>query len=513
MAGVRRRGADGAGPRRAAPGRLDRYASRTLGGPGRPRVVLLLGAVLALNTADTGTVGAAAAQLEADLHISHAQLGLLATASAGVGAIAAIPMGLLADRVHRVRLLAATVAAWGVAMIASGISPDYRWLLASRLLLGAAVAASGPVVVSLTGDFIPPADRAAVLGWILTGEIAGAGLGLLAGGELAATYSWRYAFFLLAAASLALAVALARHLPEPARGGAGWLPSDRDRPDDPDGGRGDHDTHSDHDGRGDDEGSGTGGSNSDEAREIIAARGVEPAPERILCAGVHELSLPRAMLYLLRIPTNLRLIVASAIGYFFFAGLRTFAVVFATQHFGVGGGMLGLLVVVIGAAALAGAVLGGRFTDRLLHRGRTDARVLVPAAGYSLAALLLLPGFLVSSVGLALPAIALGTAALAAANPPLDAARLDIVPARTWGRAESLRSVLRLAAEAVAPATFGLVADALGGGAGGRASGLRDAFLIMLLPLLANGLILLLARSTYPVDVATASASDRALRR
>ncbi|WP_422773643.1 MFS transporter [Plantactinospora sp. WMMC1484] len=510
MAGVRRRGADGAGPRRAAPGWLDRHASRILGGPGRPRVVLLLAAVLALNTADTGAVGAAATQLEAELGISHAQLGLLATASSGVGAIAAIPMGVLADRVHRVRLLTATVAAWGVAMIASGLSPDYRWLLASRLLLGAAVAASGPVVVSLTGDFIPPADRAAVLGWILTGEIAGAGLGLLAGGELAASFSWRYAFFLLAAVSLALAVALARHLPEPARGGAGWLPSNRSRSGDPEARSrscGADDRH------GIESRTGTGGAGGDDAREIVATRGVEPAPERILRAGVPELSLPRAMLYLLRIPTNLRLIVASAIGYFFFAGLRTFAVVFATQHFGVGGGMLGLLVVVIGAAALAGAVLGGRFTDRLLHRGRTDARVLVPAAGYSLAALLLLPGFLVSSVGLALPAIALGTAALAAANPPLDAARLDIVPARTWGRAESLRSVLRLAAEAVAPATFGLVADALGGGAGGRASGLRDAFLIMLLPLLANGLILLLARSTYPVDVATASASDRALRR
>ncbi|GAA3776716.1 hypothetical protein GCM10022225_75830 [Plantactinospora mayteni] len=473
---------------------------RVLGGPGRLRVVLLLGAVLALNSADTGTIGAAAAQLEADLGISHARLGLLASASSGVGALAAIPMGMLADRVNRVRLLTVTVAAWAVAMIAGGLSPDYRWLLASRLLLGAAVAASGPVVVSLTGDFVPPADRAAVLGWILTGEIVGAGAGLLAGGAIAAALSWRYAFFLLAAASLALAVSLLRQLPEPERGGASWLCGDPPADDGADDERVD--------------GEHPHGSDGDKVRDVVIARGIEPAPERILAEDADEIPLRRAMVYLLRIPTNRLLIIASASGYFFFAGLRTFAVVFATQHFGVSEGLLGALALVVGTTALAGAVAGGRFTDRILHRGRTDARVLVPAVGYSAAALLLLPGFLISSIGLALPVIALGTAALAAANPPLDAARLDIVPGRMWGRAESLRTLLRLAAEAVAPAAFGLLADVLGGGgSAGRAGGLRDAFLVMLLPLLLNGLIMLLARGSYPVDVATATASDRRSRR
>ncbi|GIG90458.1 hypothetical protein Pen02_53940 [Plantactinospora endophytica] len=404
-------------------------------------------------------------------------------------------MGILADRVHRVRLLAVSVAVWAVAMVAGGFAPDYGWLLGSRLLLGAAVTAAGPVVVSLTGDFIPPADRAAVLGWILTGEIVGAGVGLLAGGEIAAALSWRYSFFLLAAASLALAVTLLRQLPEPDRGGAGWLCGDRRRA-------------GDGDDRGDDgHAHGTGGG---EVQEVITARGVAPAPERILFEDADGMPLWRTMVYLLRIPTNRLLIIASASGYFFFAGLRTFAVVFVTQHFHVSQAMLGALALIVGTAALAGAVAGGRFTDRILHRGRTNARVLVAAAGYTTAALLLLPGFLISSIGPALPVIALGTAALAAANPPLDAARLDIVPARMWGRAESLRTLLRLVAEAVAPAAFGLLADVLAeDGTAGRAGGLRDAFLVMLVPLLANGLLLLLARNSYPVDVATAAASDR----
>jgi MFS family permease len=91
--------------------------------------------------------------------------------------------------------------------------------------LDAAVAAAGPVVASLVGDLFTPTDRARAYSRILTGELAGAGIGLLVGGDIAAALSWRYAFLLLAAASLGLAVVPRRSLPEPARGGASWVPA------------------------------------------------------------------------------------------------------------------------------------------------------------------------------------------------------------------------------------------------------------------------------------------------
>jgi predicted MFS family arabinose efflux permease len=470
-------GSDHAGPGR----RVFEWIRSGHARPGRVRTVVLLAAVLALNTADSGVIGAAATQLEADLRISHAQLGLLATASSGVGAIAAIPMGALADRVTRVRLLAATVTLWAAAMIAGGVAANYWWLLLSRLLLGVAVAAAGPVVVSLTGDFIPPADRAGVLGWILSGEIIGAGAGLLAGGVLAATLSWRYAFFLLAAVSLVLVLALLRLLPEPARGGGGQL------------------------GRSDSLG---------QAKATVIDQGIAAEPDRVLGGDPERLPITRALAYLLRIPTNRLLIIASALGYFFFAGLRTFAVIFAVRHFGVSQGALGALLPFLGIGAVLGTVLGGRLTDAALRRGRTKVRITVPAVGFVAAAVFFVPGVTLTSIVVALPLIVLGTAALSAANPPLDAARLDIVPARLWGRAEGLRTVTRLAAEALAPAAFGLLADVLDGLAGrGGGTGLRNAFLIMLVPLLANGLIMLAARRTYPVDVATAAASDQRQQR
>ena len=466
-----------------------------VGGPARLRVVVVLASVLALNTADTGTLGAVAVQLERDLRISHAQLGLLASVSAAVGAAACLPVGVLADRVNRVRLLAATIVVWAAAMTASGLATSYVWLLLSRVALGGAVAAAGPVVASLIGDLFTPTDRARAYGWILSGELLGAGLGLLVGGEIATLLSWRYPFLLLAVASLILAVVLLRSLPEPARGGESWVP---------DGALGIPLPDNDHDPAVDDESESSGSS-----IKVLASATVRPVRERV--RPVAELSLWQSLRYLLGIPTIRLLIIASSVGYFFFAGLRTFAVIFVEQWYHQGQSVVSVLILVIGVGALAGVLLGGRLTDRALHRGAVTARVTVPAIAYTGAAMLFVPGLFSQAVLVALPLYLAAATVLAAANPPLDAARLDVVPAGMWGRAESLRTVIRFAAEAVAPTAFGLVADGLGHGRTGV--GLRDAFLVMLLPLLGNGVLVWMARRSYPGDVATASACDRLSKR
>src|SRR5215470_10823413 len=108
----------GSGGGASVPGRAAGWLTALLGGPARARAVLLLAGVLALNSADTGTIGAVANQLETDLHINHGQLGLLSGVSAATGALASLPAGVLADRTSRVRMLAATVVFWAVAMAA-----------------------------------------------------------------------------------------------------------------------------------------------------------------------------------------------------------------------------------------------------------------------------------------------------------------------------------------------------------------------------------------------------------
>jgi MFS family permease len=90
---------------------------------------------------------------------------------------------------------------------------------------------------------------------------------------------------------------------------------------------------------------------------------------------------------------------------------------------------------------------------------------------------------------------------MGATNPPLDAARLDVMPPQLWGRAEGVRTVLQAAAQAAAPLLFGYVADNVFA----HRNGLRDTFIASLVPLAASAVVLLtMARAAYPDDAARA---------
>jgi hypothetical protein len=177
--------------------------------------------------------------------------------------------------------------------------------------------------------------------------------------------------------------------------------------------------------------------------------------------------------------------------------------------------------VLLVAGALVGTLAGGRLTDALLRRGHLGARVYVPAVCYLGAAVLLVPGILGTAVTPALWFDVGGAALLSAANPGLDAARLDIMPAGLWGRAESTRTFVRSIAQAGAPLAFGGLSDLIAGiapeqsppgthpGAISPAAtrGLEITFLIMLSALILAGVFLIRALRTYSRDVATAAAA------
>ena len=118
---------------------------------------------------------------------------------------------------------------------------------------------------------------------------------------------------------------------------------------------------------------------------------------------------------------------------------------------------------------------------------------------------LFIPPLLARQVRSALPWLLGAAFMLSAQNPPIDAARLDIMPPMLWGRAEGVRTALRTGCQALAPLMFGVLSDHLFGG--GRA-GLQWTFLVALAPLAANAVLLFRAARTYPGDVATAAASQ-----
>jgi predicted MFS family arabinose efflux permease len=224
----------------------------------------------------------------------------------------------------------------------------------------------------------------------------------------------------------------------------------------------------------------------------------------VLTQDPSRLGLLDAARYVLSIKTNVALILAGAGGYFFLSGVQTFGVEFVTKQYGIAQALSTLVLLAVGAAGVIGVLAGGWLGDFLLHRGFLNGRILVSAIAATAAVVLFVPAIFTRSPLTALPYISLAAFALSAQNPPIDAARLDIVHPLLWGRAEGIRTALRTLAQATAPLLFGAVSDYVFGG--GR-SALQWTFLLMLLPLAASAYFLFKALRTYPRDVATASAS------
>jgi MFS family permease len=490
---------------------------KRVGGPARARVITIFGAVLALNGADTATVGAVAPQLEKALHIGNTKIGLLSSVALLVGAVFTIPVGLLVDRFRRIPMLSISIALWSLASLFSAFSSSYSSLLLTRLLLGAVTATAGPAIASLTGDYFPARERGRVYAYILGGEIAGTAVGFIVSGSVASLIDWRAAFVLLAIPGFFLARELWRTVPEPLRGGQSWLEPgvvdlkaavaesasrpavEQDQSEQP------------------------SREGEDLAQEAARRLGVEPNPDLILHEDPRTLGLVPSIKYILSIPTNWLMIISSSLGYFYFSGLSTFALLFVRGHYHASQATAELVLGLLVAGAMVGTLVSGRVTDALLRQGVLEVRVWVPALCYLGAAGLLVPGIVAKHLTPAVWFDVAGASLLSAANPPLDAARLDIMPAGLWGRAESARTVLRSLAQALAPLVFGGLSQLIAGIAPeqapvgthpgvispGAARGLEISFLLLLVTLAAAGVVLLRARHTYPADVATAAVSNQ----
>ena len=475
-----RRGAD------AARSRL----SIILGGPTRTRIVAVLAGVLALSSADAATVGASAIELRQHLHIDNTDIGLLVAVSSLVGAIAAVPFGVLADRVRRTWTLSATVVLWGVTMLWSATAGSFGKLLLARLALGLVTAAAGPIVASLVGDYFPSRERGRIYSFILTGELVGAGAGFAITGDIAAL-SWRAAFVILAIPAFVLAYLVFR-LPEPERGGQGALFLDPEhRPSTPDVA----------------EPEPAPGGVTD-AQRVAIEQHIAPDPRLLREGSAGPMGFIAAVRYVLHVRTNVALIISGACAYYFLAGVQTFGVEFVHAQYGVNQVLANLLMLVIGGGAVTGVLVSGPLSDRWLGNGHLNARIQVGAFAAAATVVLFIPALLTHSSLTALPYLVVAGAALSAQNPPIDAARLDIMPAALWGRAEGVRTFIRTGAQALAPLLFGAVSDLLSGSH--PYSGLRWTFVIMLLPLGASVVFLFRAMRTYPTDVMSAGVVSQA---
>ena len=201
------------------------------------RAVLVLAAGHCLAMVDRNLLAVAATPVASAMHLRDGALGLMLGAAFAVPyAVAAIPLGRLADRGRHRALLIGGVALWTLASLLTGLGATAGQLIGARLLLGIGQAAFVPAALALLTRGEAVSGRLAVFtgaspfGRSLALLAGGAILGLLAGTGAA---SWRWLFVVTAAPNLLLVAALAIvRLPEAVRlpqriavrrGGRRWL--------------------------------------------------------------------------------------------------------------------------------------------------------------------------------------------------------------------------------------------------------------------------------------------------
>ncbi len=152
---------------------------------------------------------------------SDAVMGAIAGASGVLFLLGSVPISSLADRLPRTRIAAACVAVWSVLIAVTGLVQNAFSLFLTRIGAGLAQSYELPVNGPVLIDAYPIEARGRVFGLSFSFQLGGFILAPLLAGGIAALVggpeAWRWAFFVIAALAVPLALALAR-LPEPRRG-------------------------------------------------------------------------------------------------------------------------------------------------------------------------------------------------------------------------------------------------------------------------------------------------------
>lgn len=118
-----------------------------------------------------------------DLNLSDTQFSLLhGLAFALFYTLLGLPLGRLADKYHRGRIIAAGVTCWSLLTAACGLTRSFVQLFLCRMGVGVGEAALSPAAYSLLADLFPKEKVARAISVYSTGIAVGSGLALLVGG-------------------------------------------------------------------------------------------------------------------------------------------------------------------------------------------------------------------------------------------------------------------------------------------------------------------------------------------
>jgi MFS family permease len=179
----------------------------------------ILTAVYVSNIADRYVIATLIEPIKSDLHLSDTAIGFLTgTALAIFYTGMGIPLGLIADRVDRRKLIAISIGVWSVMTAACGLANNFLQLMLARIGVGTGEAGGTPASQSMIADMFPFSERVLATSVFTLGAAAGSMLGSTGGGLIADALGWRTAFLALAIPGIIVALLMRFTVYEPPRG-------------------------------------------------------------------------------------------------------------------------------------------------------------------------------------------------------------------------------------------------------------------------------------------------------
>ncbi len=174
-------------------------------------VFWLMFAINAVNYLDRLIVVAVGPALKTDFHLLDSQIGILSSAFILVYTLAALPCGLIADRLSRTRVITFGVALWSVMSTATAFVRSFPPLFLTRALVGVGEASYYPAGSALLGAYYPLKKRARIMSGWQSGQLVGMVLAFAIVALLdtimdPSSQPWRIAFFVTGIPGLILAL-------------------------------------------------------------------------------------------------------------------------------------------------------------------------------------------------------------------------------------------------------------------------------------------------------------------
>ncbi len=383
-----------------------------LGAAYRRRFVVILLLVAVMNFADRAVFSVLSPLIRAELHLTDTQIGLLQGLSfALLYGCLGIPIGRLAERHSRVRIIAVATAIWSAATAFSGMAGNFLQMALARISVGMGEAGFTAPTSSLVADHFTRARRASGMSLIMLGLPLGSMLGAIIAGQIAQHWGWRAAFFAFGVPGMLVALLTWFGLTEPPRGLA-------------DGGRSE----------------------------------LRPVP-----------ALGAVLRHLFKVPTLRWIVIGGAICAIGIQGVSQFMTLFLVRSFNLPISTAGALFGVISGASLAVGLVTGAFgTDRASH---SDVRwwVMAPAIALAITPLVFILAFNNPVFALAAVFLAAGCFGAMIHYGPTVGLIQNLTPVDMRSSAAAVFAMLyALVGSGVGPTLVGIISDRAGATAFGN---------------------------------------------